>query len=229
MAALDVGFEWPVCDEGYRLKPPPKKSKPTKPKKKPSIVLSGFMRQLPHETLLEKVWREIDASPKIVPKGKSERWHRPLEIHKTLYGDFAKLDGSGKSCIEFASRFGLLGLGNTGGEPLVMWQEAITWMTRVIELSQSDPKALEGYQIAPLRGSLVQGPPNGRLALRFGPDSLLHGMQLQFAQAVSSGLTIKECRLCGKWFEAGGDLRRRDAQFCSKEHKIAFHNLEKRR
>ena len=157
------------------------------------------------------------------------RLHRPLEFHKTLYGDFAKLDGSEKSCIEFASRFGLLGLGTKGGEPLVMWRDAISTMAQVIELSQSDQMTLTGYRIARLHGSLAPSPPDGRLVLRFGPSSLLHGMQLQFEQAVSSGLTIKECRQCGKWFEAGGDERRRDAQFCSKDHKIAFHNLEKGR
>ena len=212
MASLDVNFDWPVCDAGYRLKPPRKTTYPPG-----------------HVTILEKTGRELDASPRIVPKTKGERHDQPLEYHETLYGEFAKLDGSEKSCIDFANRYGLLGLPTKGGEALVEWQDAITWMAQVVELSRSDPMALAGYQIAPLHGELNPGPPDGRLILRFRPTSLLHGMQLQFAQAISSGLAIKECRLCGNWFEAGGDRRRRDAQFCSKEHKIAFHNLEKRR
>ena len=225
MSLLDVNFDWPVCDAGYKL---------TKPKPVPRTEGRGLqfgLLKFPSATraLGLEPSPEYEASPRIVPKGKGERLHRPLEFHKTLYADFAKLDGSGDSCVEFANRFGLLWQAFKGGEPLIMWRNAIAQMAKVIELSQSDSTALAGYRMAPLHGTLVPSPPDGKLTLRFGPHSLLHGMQLQFAQAVSSGLAIKECRQCGKWFEAGGDERRRDAQFCSKDHKIAFHNLEKRR
>ncbi len=213
MAYLDVGFEWPVCDAGYRLR-------------RPRIALAPKGR---HETLLEKVPREDDAL-RIVAKGKGERLHRPLEIHPTLYLEFAKLDGTDQSCLEFANRFGLLGLNPKGrGEAWVLWQDAIISLAKAIELSQSDRRALEGYRILPLHGALRPSPPDGRLVFRLSPSSLLHAMHLQFVHAISSGLTIKVCRLCGKWFEAGGDLRRRDAQFCSKEHKVNYFNLEKRR
>ncbi len=226
MPYLDINFDWPVCAGGYRLAPP--KPAPPPPKGRGKGRIGRFFPE--SETLVEQVAREFDASPRIVAKSKAKRLHRPLEFHKTLYVDFAGLDGSPEACLEFASRFGLLGFyPRGGGEELVLWRDAIAGMSRVIKLSQTDRSALEGYRITPLHGALIPSPPDGRLIFRFRPNSLLHGMQLQFVQAISSGLAIKECGHCGKPFEAGGDQRRRDALFCSKECKINFHNLEKRR
>lgn len=213
-AFLDINFEWPICTEGYKSQRP-KVKRPTKER---------------HETLLEKELREDDTR-RIKPKGKSERSHRPFEFHPTLYAEFAKLDGLLDSCLGFANRFGLLGLPQSkGGEPLYDWQRAITGMADAIKLWQTDPHALKDrLTIGSLRGSLEPVPPDGRLVFRLRPSSLLHGMQLQLVRAISSGLTLKECEFCHEWFEAGGETRRRDARFCSKEHKIDFHNLEKRR
>ncbi len=213
-AVLDINFEWPVCTEGYKSQRP-KVKRPTKGR---------------HETLLEKELREDDTR-RIKPKGKSKRLHRPFEFHSILYAQFAKLDGSLDSCLGFANRFGLLDVPQSkGGEPLYEWQRAITGMADAIKLWQTDPHALRGrLTIGGLHGSLEPVPPDGRLVFRLRPSSLLHGMQLQLVRAISSGLTLKECEFCHEWFEAGGDTRRRDARFCSKEHKIDFHNLEKRR
>ncbi len=220
-----MNFDWPVCDAGYRLAPPKTALRPKGQRRGRRPIYPPA-----EDTLLHQAGRRIDASPRIVAKSKAKRLHRPLEFHKTLYVDFAGLDGSPEACLEFASRFGLLGFGSMDpGEALVLWQDAIAGMSRNIKLSQTDRSALEGYRITPLHGALTPSPPDGRLIFRFRPNSLLHGMQLQFVQAVSSGLDIKQCGHCGKLFEAGGDQRRRDALFCSKECKINFHNLEKRR
>ena len=256
MADLDVGFEWPVSNAGYRLRTPRVKPRlkgrsrrtswvfpqmdaalspapgrgPYAPVPRNSALFFHYIAARGTVVLPRQVMREIDASPRIVAKGKGERLHRPLEYHRTLYLEFAKLDGTDQSCLEFANRFGLLGLNPKGrGEALVLWQDAIIGLAKAIELSQSDRRALEGYWILPLQGALRPSPPDGRLVFRLSPGSLMHAMQLQFVHAISSGLTIKVCRLCGDWFEAGGDLRRRDAQFCSKEHKVNYFNLEKRR
>ena len=158
---------------------------------------------------------------------------RPFEFHRALYADFAKLDGSAQACIYFANKFGLLWApqpnAKVDGDDLYSWQHCIASMDTAIRLWGTDPHALKDrLTIGPLRGSLMPSPPDGRLVFRLRPSSLHHGMQLQFVQAISSGLRIKECEFCGIWFEAGGDERRSDAQFCSKDHKIKFHNLEKR-
>ncbi len=230
MAYLDMSFDWPVCDAGYRLAPPRTAPRPKGRSKGRRASLSRPIYPPAEDTLMHQAGRRIEASPRIFAKSKAERLHRPLEFHKTLYVDFAGLDGSPEACLEFARRFGLLGLERKGGgEALVLWQDAIAGMSRAIKLSQTDRRALEGYRITPLHGALTPSPPDGRLIFRFRPNSLLHGMQLQFVQAISRGLAIKECGHCGKLFEAGGKERRRDARFCSKECKINFHNLEKRR
>ena len=166
-----------------------------------------------------------------MPKSSKHRGHKPLEFHTTLYTQFASLDGSPESCLKFASKFGLLGFSDPmGGEPLGDWQQVIPSMAEAIKLSQDNPFALSrNLMIAPLQGILVPSPPDGRLVLRLRPKNLHYGMQLQFILAITSGHAIKECEFCGGWFEAGGDQRRRDARFCSKEHKIAYHNEKKRR
>ena len=217
-AVLDINFEWPLCTEGYKSQRPKVKPPPAPRPKGPP------------ETLLENELREDDTR-RIKPKGKSERLYRPFEFHPTLYAEFAQLDGLLDSCLGFANRFGLLGFPQSkGGEPLYDWQRAITGMADAIKLWQTDPLALKDrLTIGSLHGSLEPVPPDGRLVFRLRPSSLHHGMQLQLVQAIGSGLTLKECEFCGRWFEAGGIHRRRDARFCSKEHKIDFHNLEKRR
>ena len=221
-----MNFDWPICDDEYRIVQ--HEFIPFKPEPRPTGI--ALLRWQQSETMFGAISRELDASPHIVAKSKKERLHRPLEFHKTLYVEFAKLDGSPESCLKFAGRFGLLGLEpKRKGEALVYWQEAITNMGNLIKAAQTDRRALEGLRIGPLHGVLTPSPPDGRLVFRFRPSSLLHGMHLQFVQAISSGLDIKQCGHCGKLFEAGGDERRRDARFCSKECKINFHNLEKRR
>jgi hypothetical protein len=50
--------------------------------------------------------------------------------------------------------------------------------------------------------------------LVFKPSNLLAAMWLQFAQAVTERLGVKQCLYCGEYFQVGPGARREDARFC---------------
>ena len=93
MPLLDQSFEWPVDDVGYAIVN--RKPKPPKGRAAPRV-----------STLLSAE----RGGPNIVRKGGRLRTTRPLELHSTLFVDFARLDGTDRSCLRFANTFGYLGL-----------------------------------------------------------------------------------------------------------------------
>ncbi len=225
MPVLDLSFEWPVDDAGYQIVTPEKPKKPKKPKKPQRSLRGPFSTPGPTAA-------DVDLGPRIKRRGGSLRMIRPLD-HNTLFVDFAHLDGSDDSCIEFASRFGYLGLfpaensedgaGETG-ESIRMWRDVIDDMRRNVEGWQANPAAFvpdREIVMARLDASLV--PLDGRAVLRIRPQSLIGAMQLQFAQAISTGLDIRNCDHCGKLFETGGGGRTRKARFCTDRCRSDFH------
>ena len=218
MPVLDLSFEWPVDDAGYQIVKPEKPKKP----KKPQRSLRGPFSP-PGPTAVD-----VDLGPRIKRRGGPLRMIRPLD-HNTLFVDFAHLDGSDDSCIEFASRFGYLGTFSGGisedrGESVLLWRDDIDNMRRNVEAWQANPAAFVPVReivMAVLDASLV--PLDGRAVLRIRPRSLMGAMQLQFAQAVSTGLDIRNCDHCGKLFEIGGGGRTRKARFCSDRCRTDYH------
>ena len=212
MPLLDLSFEWPVDDAGYSIVD--HKPKPTKGRR--AALLTGR-----------------PSGPHIVRNGNQLRNIRPLEIHNTLFVDFARLDGSDESCLRFASSFGFLGLfpddkaaDHVGpdGEALRWWREEIANMRRAVDAWETSPDAFSSHQeilITRLDASLV--PIDGRPTLRIRPRTLIGAIRLQFAQAVASGLNIRTCDHCGKLFEIGGAGRTRKARFCSDRCRTDYH------
>jgi len=152
---------------------------------------------------------------------------RQYTPHSGLYLQFAALDTTEErveaACLDFASRFGLLGISpRRSSEPIRRWIQAVGLMQMNILRAISAPHLCEGMEFSHIRARLV--PDGGRLVWRMTADSLLEMMSLQFADALARGVAIRECKYCGRWFEAGGEGRRIDAQFCSRAHKVAFHD-----
>ncbi len=211
MPVLDLSFEWPVDDAGYSIVD----HKPKPPKGRGARILTGE-----------------PSGPHIVRKGGQLRTTRPLEFHRTLFMEFARLDGSDESCLRFANSFGFLGLfpdekvGDVGpyGESLILWRREIDLMRDCVKLWQASPDTFASNQeltITRLDASLV--PIDGRPTLRIRPRSLIGAIHLQFAQAVSTGLDIRTCDHCGKLFEIGGTGRTRKARFCSDRCRQDYH------
>ncbi len=212
MPVLDLSFEWPVDDAGYSIvdhKPKPSKGRSAR-------LLTGE-----------------PSGPHIVRNGGPLRSTRPLELHRTLFMEFARLDGTDESCLRFAHSFGFLGLwldekaddhvGPTG-ESLDRFRDAIGDTRRAVDAWQASPDTFASHQeltIARLDASLV--PIDGKPTLRIRPRSLIGAIHLQFAQAVSTGLDIRTCDHCGKLFEIGGAGRTRKARFCSDRCRSDYH------
>lgn len=211
MPVLDLSFEWPVDDAGYQIVAPEKRKRSAGRR---AVILD-----------------DVELGPRIKRRGGTLRMIRPLD-HSTLFVDFARLDGSDNSCIEFASRFGYLGPFQTEdedrvgehGESVLLWRDDIDRMRRNVEAWQANPAAfvlVREIVMARLEASLV--PVDGRAVLRIRPTSLIGAMQLQFAQAISTGLDIRNCDHCGKLFETGGGGRTRKARFCSDRCRSDYH------
>ncbi len=212
MPVLDLSFEWPVDDAGYSIAD----HKPKPPKGRSARLLTGE-----------------PSGPHIVRKGGPLRSTRPLELHRTLFMEFARLDGTDESCLRFANSFGFLGLwldekaddrvGPTG-ESLDRFRDAIGDTRRAVDAWQASPDTFASHQeitITRLDASLV--PIDGRPTLRIRPRSLIGAINLQFAQAVATGLDIRTCDHCGKLFETGGAGRTRKARFCSDRCRTDYH------
>ena len=212
MPVLELSFEWPVDDAGYSIVD----HKPKPPKGRSARLLTGE-----------------PSGPHIVRKGGPLRTTRPLELHRTLFVEFARLDGTDESCLRFANSFGFLGLwldekaddrvGPTG-ESLDRFRDVIGDTRRLVDAWQASPNTFASHQeltITRLDVSLV--PIDGRPTLRIRPRSLIGAIHLQFAQAVSTGLDIRTCDHCGKLFEIGGAGRTRKARFCSDRCRTDYH------
>ena len=213
MPVLDLSFEWPVGDAGYSIVDHKSKPPPTKPG-------------------TSTIWRG-PFGRHIVRSNGPLRTTRPLEFHRTLFIEFARLDGKDESCLRFANSFGYLGLSPDSkaddhvgpeGEPLELWRREIAVMCRAVELWQASPGTFTSNQeilVTELQVSLV--PIDGKATLRIRPTSLIGAIRMQFAQAVATDLDIRTCDHCGKIFETGGTGRTRKARFCSDRCRTDYH------
>lgn len=129
--------------------------------------------------------------------------YRPLEQHPALYAEFAKLEGSEKTCLEFAHRYGLLhtnltrplDLGNDPGafETLRIWKGHIADARDIIhrcELSRTNPseafqrfvkrdKSLFGFELYLSIRVLIR-PPHSTCAASLSPALLSFKLFSQF-------------------------------------------------
>ena len=62
----------------------------------------------------------------------------------------------------------------------------------------------------------------------FAMDCLRDALWLQFGQAMMREGQLRLCPHCAHWFETGlGTGRRKDARFCSDEHRVTFNSLKR--
>ena len=173
--------------------------------------------------------------------------YRPLQQNPALYGEFAKLDGSEQSCLEFARRYGLLyanlirPLDDLGNDPGVFetlrnwkgWIENIRETIRRCELSRSNPSeafrqfARQDKQLFGVELYLSIKSPNSPATLDVRVGSLAWAMELQAIQSVLGGRQSHQCIECTGWFEIGAGARRSQSKFCSTRCKDIYHNRRK--
>ena len=172
--------------------------------------------------------------------GKKDRPFEPLAItsKKPLYLRFANLDGTANACLGFARAWGLLALPAAIGawEGLDGWQGEIKKMRSLISflgVDRGDPGGILAasrakMKVTQLSVSLESRTRGERPSLVLQPETLLAAMQLQLARSVAGDGSLRVCKQCGEWFEAGpGDARRSIAIFCTERCKNRHHYLRR--
>lgn len=216
MAAIGVDFELEHDKAGYRVVP----ADPL-PKGPRTSLLMGIKNHA----------RIVRVGGELIRK-------RPLDRYPDLYTSFAKLPGDGESMAEWMTRFGpmLPAVHETDGLPVAVLRAEIANLRSLIEASQQKPAAFRhvtkehGIHLRDMSAVLTVEQSDFRFVLSLRPKSLIGGMWIQFARDLTQGARLPVCRHCGRIFPAGpGTGRRLDAEFCSKEHQVAFNSLERTR
>lgn len=92
--------------------------------------------------------------------------------------------------------------------------------------------AFLGSGIAPgeILGSLRLAPDrNSGARFQIRPRDLMQALWFQLGEALASDIKLSTCLQCGELFERGpGSGRRKDAKFCSDEHRRLYHSLNRK-
>lgn len=162
----------------------------------------------------------------------------PFASNPDLYRRFASASATPKFIAEFMSRYGPLSadVHKADGAPANKFIAAAKMMATIILDQDSGRRHLQnvtrgkGIKISKLDAVLRHSESENRLVLVLTPPSLLEGLWLQLAMAVTAGATFRTCRHCGGAFPVGaGTGRRLDAAYCSDEHRVMFHNSARAR
>jgi hypothetical protein len=173
----------------------------------------------------------------IVPKGQAT-WYRPLEAYPALYRELLNLDGTERSCLAFAKKYGLL-MGNywrrvtrtalqslgPAAAPLeqdrsVPFEDMFIWQDAIEEIKDLYAKLSRGEDAnLPLTFSLTRVKSDFPVG-NYRCHTLLDAIKFQCVESFLKGRPSRRCVKCSDWF---GD-RRSHAKFCSEECKDDFHN-----
>jgi len=163
---------------------------------------------------------------------------RPLEQNPTLYAEFAKLDGSKQSCLQFAQKYGLLrSYEDPGGlETLSIWRGQIGVVRDIMwrcELSRANPaEAFRQFGkkdkwVSKMDLYLSMKSSKAPISLEVRAESLIDAIELQAIQSILGGRRSIQCIECSRWFEIGAGARRSQSKFCSTRCKDGYHNRQK--
>src|SRR5262249_21356851 len=160
---------------------------------------------------------------------------RPLEQNPSLYVEFAKLNGSKQSCLQFADKYGLLRVDPTVDgkfeapgpllelqtpgalETLFLWRRDIREVRDIIrrcELSRENPA--EAFRQFGKKDTLVGSvnlylsikSPKSPANLEVRAQNLIDAIELQAVQSILGGRKSIQCIECSTWFEIGAGARR---------------------
>jgi len=193
-------------------------------------------RLIPH-TFREFTWsrdsgyRLWDSAGRVVGSGAHRKSYKPLERNDNLFGQFASIPQTPEGVLDFITKFGPLtldGLQESGDDVAAALEGArsMAGLLRAVGEGQS-PTQLPS-QHRSMRLTLRVGYPATSGTLTVLPETLLDAIWLQLAEALSSGAQIRRCEHCKAWFAAGAGFgRRREAKFCSDEHRILYNSLKR--
>jgi hypothetical protein len=178
----------------------------------------------------------------IRPVGERRYPVEPFKIvgNEPLHVRFANLDGSEKSCVEFAKAYGLL-KSRDEAERLHEWKREIENVKMLasglqLQVNEDTPGGITllgssrkaPVELTSVAAIIVPGSSGKRPKLSLEPKTLLDAMYLQLGLFLSTDGSLQSCKQCGKWFERGTTKARRSiAVFCSEKCKNRFHYVER--
>jgi len=123
-------------------------------------------------------------------------------------------------------------LSENGGDPAESLVDEARWMNEILSAFGRSPPYLSNQQLERLAlnsgraaRSLVWDSDSGVAVWQSNVSYLLAALWEQLANAVTCGVLLRLCEYCREWFEIGTrGGKRRDARFCSDDHRIAFKN-----
>jgi hypothetical protein len=166
-------------------------------------------------------------------------YRRPFEREPTLYAEFAGLDGSQQSCLNFAQKYGLLVVSRYPNElcqieTLSFWRahiKSIRERVSLCDLGHSNPAEAfrqfgkrEFSLYGDLQLSLSIKSPRTPPSIDVRSRCLLDAIELQAIQSIIAGRKSIQCIECSKPYEIGGGARRSHSKFCSPRCKDTYHN-----
>ena len=202
MPDLTFDFTWYRHARGYRL------------------IEAKPIRRRRGQSLLDAAVGDVEPA-RIVPNGGQLIRYRPLDEYDTLFEQFIREARSEAGLLAFMNKFGPLTNDGLRKGREVAWN--------IIDEAKRMASTVAAV-LNPLRASIVTD--DGRMRLRVSPACLLDALWLQFAQAQSNGVALRQCqnRNCAEMFVAGVKGNRRgDARFCSDECRIQHNSLERSR
>jgi hypothetical protein len=222
MPQILLNFEWQRDTAGYRLVPDEKPSQP-----EDTLVFHPLGIRVVSEKKPQRLMR----------LGGRLRSYRPLDQFETLFRMFANNVRTQEDVLEFAEKFGPLtvdGLDEEVGERAYDTVAHAEAMREFLSYTGGEKRLLERgidsqmNSLGDIDVALVLDPTTTKPKLQLSPSSLRDALWLQFGQSLSGDVSLRQCQHCGAWFETGvGTGRRRDARFCSDEHRIAFNSLKR--
>jgi hypothetical protein len=120
--------------------------------------------------------------------------------------------------------------GEGQSEPVGLWKQLVDELKRLREFEESGALKFSGLSIG-VRLDVLLLPAHGRdrPRLAFRPVNLREAIKIFWATTIATGGSLRACKQCGEFFEAGGESNRRaDAQFCSDACRHRFNNALKR-
>jgi hypothetical protein len=214
-------FEWYVDEKGYEAVP---------------------AQDLP-EGVPESALQTASLSPgqgfDLKRKGGRLRRYRPLVEEPGLARWFAYLKRRPPAYLDFANRFGFLGVGCTEHPDVHEWREHSWWWDThvrgflgVVESIDAGDKfsiaSIFNHYVEPRMAVRIETARAKRPILKVVPLNLIDWMWLQVAGELTAGTKYRECKWCSRWFPYGkGTGHRETKRFCSDPCRKAWNRHSK--
>ena len=184
-------------------------------------------RLRPGQTRLDRKVGDIQPA-RIVGKGGRLKPLR-LNDYPMLFNEFAKINTS-HGLLAFVTEYGPLTYAGVAGGAGDVVPSLLDQAKRMKgRLQPQRAKIAPDIPITRLTASLSTDR-RGTVSLKIVPATLLDALWLQFAQALTEGAEMHQCKHCQGWFPVGGKSGRRlVAEFCSDEHRKRFNSLARSR